>query len=229
MNGSGPRAWKHHWLVVPLYDEEGGVIGVICADEPEDRLLPPTDRLQALRVFANQAATALAAARQFERVRFLADHDALTNLLNRRAFVRDLDAATARASRYGHSFALVLLDLDDFKGINDTLGHVAGDEALASVARTAATLLRRGDDAYRLGGDEFALILTEATVADAEAVVRRLSAALAAPDSAPYSLRASFGIATSARAGHDPKTLFRIADEAMYTAKRREESLHVAA
>jgi GAF domain-containing protein len=65
-NGRGPHAWDHHWLAVPLYDRAGEVIGVIWADEPEDRLLPSPDRLQALRVFANQATSALLAARQFE-------------------------------------------------------------------------------------------------------------------------------------------------------------------
>ena len=77
-NGSGPLAWNHHWLVIPLHDRAGRLVGVIWADEPEDRLLPSTERLQALRMFANQAATAVAAVAAFEEMQFLAENDPLT-------------------------------------------------------------------------------------------------------------------------------------------------------
>ena len=133
-NGRGPHAWNHHWLIVPLYDREGEAFGVIWADDPDDRLLPSADRLQALRVFANQATTALLAAEQFEKMRFLADHDPLTNLLNRRSFVRQLDAEVARSRRYNRPLALLVFDLNELKSLNDTYGHAAGDEALQLVA-----------------------------------------------------------------------------------------------
>src|SRR5436309_13155070 len=125
-NGRGPQAWNHHWLLVPLNDRNGEEMGFIWADDPEDRLVPSAERLQALRVFANQATTALYAAEQFEQMRFLADHDSLTNLLNRRSFVQHLDAEVARSRRYARPVALVIFELDGLKTVNATQGHTAG-------------------------------------------------------------------------------------------------------
>ncbi|MGH2999553.1 MAG: GAF domain-containing protein, partial [Gaiellaceae bacterium] len=78
LNGRGPHAWNRHWLLVPLHDAEGTVIGVLSADEPEDRLLPSDEKLQALRIFANQAAAAIVSAERVRELSFLADHDPLT-------------------------------------------------------------------------------------------------------------------------------------------------------
>ena len=138
-NGRGPHAWDRHWLLVPLRDAEGELIGLIWADEPADRLLPSAERLQALRIFANQAAAAIVSAAHQQELRFLADHDPLTRLLNRRAFVDRLDGEVARANRYGRSFALVLCDLDGFKELNDRYGHSVGDEALQSSSAGSST------------------------------------------------------------------------------------------
>ncbi|HEX6701785.1 MAG TPA: sensor domain-containing diguanylate cyclase [Gaiellaceae bacterium] len=230
LNGTGPFAWDHHWLVVPLRDKEGAVIGVIWADEPRDRLLPTPERLQALRVFANQATAALAAADQLAKLRFLADHDPLTNLLNRRAFVRELEAEVGRARRYRHSLALLVLDLDGFKGVNDRHGHAAGDEVLQRVAETLTSILRDSDLAFRIGGDEFALILLEAEEPDARAVASRMADALEADaDPRVRALTASFGVALCTGAERHGEELFRLADEAMYEARRGNRSLHVAA
>src|SRR5439155_11985271 len=96
LNGRGPNAWNSHWLAVPLFGRSGEIAGVVWADDPTDRLLPAAETLQALRVFANQAMTALDAAAQFEEMRFLADHDPLTRLLNRRIFSQRLLAECAR-------------------------------------------------------------------------------------------------------------------------------------
>src|SRR5581483_11207273 len=101
LNGRGPWAWNRHWLLVPLRDGDGGLLGLIWVDDPDDRLLPSADRLQALRIFANDAAAALVSGRHLHELRFLADHDPLTRLLNRRAFVQRLDGEVARAGRYG--------------------------------------------------------------------------------------------------------------------------------
>ena len=230
LNGTGPYAWNHHWLVVPLRGTDGGVIGVIWADEPRDRLLPSEERLQALRVFANQATAALLSADQFAKLRFLADHDPLTNLLNRRAFVRELDAEVGRARRYGRPLALVVLDLDGFKEVNDRYGHTAGDTVLERVAVTLSSTLRDSDSAFRIGGDEFALILVEATRAEACAVAARFGASLEADlDERVRALTASFGVALCADGVTDGDELFRLADEAMYEARRANQRLHVAA
>jgi diguanylate cyclase (GGDEF)-like protein len=219
-NGRGPHAWNHHWLLVPLYDRSGDAMGLIWADDPDDRLIPTPERLQALRVFANQATTALYAAEQFEQLRFLADHDPLTNLLNRRSFVEHLDAEVARSQRYNRPLALVMFDLDGLKTVNDTQGHAAGDEVLQRVADALRATIRTGDNAFRIGGDEFAVILTEASERDADAAARRI-----ADD---VHLSASFGISICGERG-DAATLLREADDAMYRMKRRRRALELRA
>jgi diguanylate cyclase (GGDEF)-like protein len=220
MNGRGPLAWNHHWLAVPLFDRTGDVLGFIWVDDPEDRLLPSAERLQALRVFANQATTALYAAEQFEQMRFLADHDPLTNLLNRRSFVQQLDAEVARSHRYTRPLALVIFDLDELKTINDTRGHVAGDETLQRMAETLRSSIRDSDNAFRIGGDEFSVILPEANERDAHAAAQRIADEL--------ELSVSFGVAACTE-GTDAGTLLRAADDAMYAMKRRRRALQLRA
>ena len=225
MNGRGPQAWDHHWLVVPLRDANGDVRGVLWADEPHSRLLPSEHVLQALRIFANHAMEALAVATQLEETRFLADHDPLTRLLNRRALLRELSAAATE----DEPLALVFLDLDNFKDVNDGHGHAAGDRVLAQLAMLLVELVRSGDDAFRVGGDEFALLLRGAGELEAREVVARIVGAVEANfDPLVRTLSASFGIAPSA-GGREPEELLRIADEAMYEAKRSGTRVAVAA
>jgi diguanylate cyclase (GGDEF)-like protein len=225
MNGRGPQAWDHHWLVVPLRDANGDVRGVLWADEPHSRLLPSEHVLQALRIFANHAMEALAVATQLEETRFLADHDPLTRLLNRRALLRELTAAAAE----DEPLALVFLDLDNFKDVNDGHGHAAGDRVLAQLATLLVERVRGGDDAFRVGGDEFALLLRGAGELEAREVVARIVNAVEANfDPLVRTLSASFGIAPSA-GGREPEELLRIADEAMYEAKRSGTRVSVAA
>jgi diguanylate cyclase (GGDEF)-like protein len=214
-NGRGPHAWNHHWLLVPLYDRNGDEMGFIWADDPEDRLVPSAERLQALRVFANQATTALYAAEQFEQMRFLADHDPLTNLLNRRSFVQHLDAEVARSRRYDRPLALVIFDLDELKTVNDTQGHVAGDEALKGIADALRATIRVGDNAFRIGGDEFAVLLAEANENEAAAAAERIADEL--------QLAASFGVAVC-KPDCEAGELLREADDAMYRMKRRRRA-----
>jgi diguanylate cyclase (GGDEF)-like protein len=229
-NGRGPHAWNRHWLTVPMYDRDGGVIGLIWADDPRNRLLPSTELLQALRVFANQATAALDSAARFEDMRYLAEHDPLTRLYNRRAFTHRLRVEAARARRYGKPFALVVLDVDGFKHINDVHGHMAGDEALTRVAGLLGHELRAPDAAFRIGGDEFALILPEVDAEAADAAVRRTAAHIEQACAAEgYPVTASFGVAMFGAAGRDPESLLRSADAAMYEAKRSGSRVHRAA
>jgi diguanylate cyclase (GGDEF)-like protein len=233
LNGRGPWAWNRHWLIVPLSDGRGALLGIIWVDNPSDRLVPSADRLQALRIFANDAAAALVSGRHVGELRFLANHDPLTRLLNRRAFVNRLEAEVARAGRYSRSFGLVISDLDAFKQLNDRYGHAAGDEALVAFATVLANSLRKPDDAFRIGGDEFAVLVSEATEADAQRVVARVEAQLEelAVDGEPWAagLSASFGCAACPRAAGDAQTLFRLADEALYDAKRNGSGLRFVA
>ena len=233
LNGSGPWAWKRHWLIVPLRDGRGALLGIIWVDNPCDRLVPSADRLQALRIFANDASAALLSGRHLGELRFLANHDPLTRLLNRRAFVNRLDGEVARARRYGRSFGLVLADLDAFKQLNDRYGHATGDEALAAFAGVLTECLRQPDDAFRIGGDEFAMILAEATHDDARFVVSRINSLLehlsAGRERWLTGLSSSFGFASCPADASDAQTLFSLADEALYDAKRNGSGLRFVA
>jgi diguanylate cyclase (GGDEF)-like protein len=195
--------------------------------------VPSADRLQALRIFANDAAAALVSGRHLGELRFLADHDPLTRLLNRRAFVSRLEGEVARAKRYSRTFGLVFADLDDFKQLNDRYGHSTGDEALVAFAGVLREALRKPDDAFRIGGDEFALLLAEASDDDARQVVTRVEALLKqmATGGEPWlaELSASFGCAACPEDADDPQTLFRLADEAQYDAKRNGTVLRFVA
>ena len=219
-NGRGPHAWNHHWLVIPLRGPQGETIGVIWVDEPEDRLLPGEERLQALRIFANQAASALTLAAQFEQMRYLADHDPLTQLPNRRAFIRELEDWLAEAAESGSPLALMVLDLDGLKELNDRHGHATGDECLVRVGRLLQTELRPRDRAYRIGGDEFAILLPMTTRDGAEEVQARLSDWLDRNSrSSALRVQASFGIATTGAGLETADALLGSADQAMYRAK----------
>ena len=233
LNGSGPWAWNRHWLIVPLRDGRGALLGIIWVDNPCDRLVPSADRLQALRIFANDASAALLSGRHLGELRFLANHDPLTRLLNRRAFVNRLEGEVARARRYGRSFGLVLADLDAFKQLNDRYGHATGDEALAAFAGVLAECLRQPDDAFRIGGDEFAMILAEATHDDARFVVSRINSLLehlsAGRERWLTGLSSSFGFASCPADASDAQTLFSLADEALYDAKRNGSGLRFVA
>jgi diguanylate cyclase (GGDEF)-like protein len=228
-NGKGPYGWNRHWLVVPLYDTQGEVRGVIWADEPCGRLLPSENVLQALRVFGNHVMATLAMATQLSETKFLADHDALTRLLNRRALLQELRQVCTAEPADRDPLALVFLDLDNFKEINDEFGHSVGDWVLERIGLQLSELVRGADQAFRLGGDEFALLLRGATEEEARQIVGRVVAALEASiDPLLRRVRASFGIATS-DTGHRPEDFLRVADEAMYQAKRSGTGVEVAA
>jgi diguanylate cyclase (GGDEF)-like protein len=233
LNGRGPWAWNRHWLIVPLQDGQGALLGIIWVDNPSDRLVPSADRLQALRIFANDAAAALVSGRHLGELRFLADHDPLTRLLNRRAFVTRLEGEVARAVRYKRTFGLVVVDLDGFKQLNDRFGHASGDEALVAFADVLVESLRKPDDAFRIGGDEFAVLLAEATEEDTRQVVARvetlLEQLLEGGEPWAANLSASFGSAACPEDANDPQTLFRLADEALYDAKRNGTVLRFVA
>ena len=157
-------------------------------------------------------------ARQLE---YLVDHDFLTGLYNRRWFERELSREVERASRYGTPGAVLILDLDHFKDINDSLGHKAGDDLLKGVAGLLKHRARKADVLARLGGDEFALLLPQTTAEQAEIVadeiVKTLSRRMAASSSQSVVVTASVGVAISD--GLTDTELLAYADLAMYEAK----------
>jgi diguanylate cyclase (GGDEF)-like protein len=230
-NGRGPAARDRHWLVVPLVDRTGARLGAIFADDPSDRLLPTRERLQALRLFANQATSALESSAQYETMRFLADRDPLTRLLNRRAFVRHLGDAVERARQSGDPLSLVYCDLDGFKAVNDTRGHADGDRLLRAFGDALIASVRHGDAVFRMGGDEFALLLEHCPRERALAVVDRVLERLGEERArCGLPLAASFGVAVADSAGPiDSDELLRRADDAMYDAKGSRSTLRVAA
>lgn len=173
-----------------------------------------------------KAQEATEAARQ--QAQALARHDALTGLPNRRVFSESLDTAIARSSRSGAQFAILLIDLDRFKQINDIHGHAAGDAVLTEVAIRLAGLARKGDTTARLGGDEFAAIVHCSDAHDSARVAAAFAERVAASISRPISFNgltmtvgSSIGIAICPTDGPDPDMLLRAADMAMYRAKEQ--------
>jgi diguanylate cyclase (GGDEF)-like protein len=163
--------------------------------------------------------------RQAAENRRLALHDALTGLPNRALLYDRLDKAFAGAERYGREFTMLLLDLDGFKEVNDSLGHHAGDEILRELAERLRDLVRSVDTVARLGGDEFAIVLADTRADSCGAFIDRLLAALRAPFSAAGArvvVGASLGIASSATAS-TPDDLLRNADLSMYQAKDSDQ------
>ena len=150
--------------------------------------------------------------------------DALTGLPNRTLLLDRFETAISNAKRHGTRVALLFLDLDAFKQINDRLGHASGDRALQLVADCLSALVREADTVSRHGGDEFLVLLTEVTgAADAAVVAGKVNAALAAHSQGDgWQLRASIGISVYPEDGEDAKTLIAHADAAMYRAKKRE-------
>ena len=187
------------------------------------------DDLQRLEELAERVAPAIENARRFREARQLADLDALTGLHNRRYFHETLAREVGRAHRYDRQFALVLFDLDDFKAINDRIGHLAGDSVLAEVAARMMSVVRSADVACRVGGDEFGIVLPESVGTDAELLATRISHSISAkPIGKAGTLFLSAGVA-ELRPGDGGVELFERADAALYRAKELGKARTVTA
>ncbi len=160
----------------------------------------------------------------------MAMHDALTKLPNRSLLLDRINNAIATYNRYEGDFAVMILDLDRFKEVNDTLGHLVGDEILIEVANRLLRLLRDSDTVARLGGDEFAIVLHKLEIADIEETAQKINDVLEEVYSVGEHnlyLGASMGIALYPQHGEDPDTLLQHADVAMYMAKNQNVDFEI--
>ncbi len=216
--------WARAGVLLPVPDPEGGAMALCCVratrgdfDERE---------LDYLRAAVNILAEARSRRRSEQELLHQAVHDPLTGLFNRALFLDRLRHSIASSSRPGTTTGVLFLDLDQFKLVNDSLGHAAGDDLLCQVARRLADCVRPGDTVARFGGDEFLVIAdTLEDAAQGVTVAERLLRALRAPfrlqDGQDLVVRASIGIAVTTGAGSLAEDLIREADAAMYRAKER--------
>lgn len=166
-----------------------------------------------------------------EQFVYKALHDALTGLPNRLLFMERLERAFERKKRHPEEIAAILfMDLDDFKSINDTLGHSNGDKFLAEMARRLTTCMRTSDTVARLGGDEFAILLEDIkNMQEAVQVAERILEEISAPfdlEGQTVSSSASLGIAQVSTRYQHPEEIIRAADSAMYRAKANGKGRH---
>jgi diguanylate cyclase (GGDEF)-like protein len=194
------------------------VWGSLTAGSSEPRAFGPAEERR-LAAFAELAAIAVANAEARAELARLAETDPLTGLANRRAFTKRLNGEVERARRHGHLLTLVILDLDDFKGINDTFGHQVGDRVLAEVGRHLATTSRAGELVARIGGEEFAWILPQVDASGAMAPVERARARIASIRvDGVRDITCSAGVC-DLKVASDVDELQRRADRALYHAK----------
>ena len=212
---SGVRSW----LGVPL-EIHGEVVGVLAVQARAPGAFSP-DRIRLLEAIGAQSAVALQNARLYD----LAMVDGLTGLFVRRYFDARLDEEVQRARRIETEFSIVIMDIDDFKQLNDTYGHPAGDLLLRGIADIVRRQMRAVDTAARYGGEEFSMILPRTTMVNAynqaERIRRQIAAFHLNVEGRELSVTASFGIAAHPDSGAEgAEALIRLADRALYRAKR---------
>jgi diguanylate cyclase (GGDEF)-like protein len=205
-------------LIVALR-ADGETIGALAAISRRNPPAFTPEAQDTLEILARRAGQAIWNALRFVEARELAELDSLTGLHNRRLFNEFLGRELARARRYERDVSLIVFDLDDFKRINDRVGHLAGDAVLVKVAESVRAAVRVTDIPCRFGGDEFAVILPEVGRDDAQLLADRISLAIRAQKIEKVgALKISAGVA-EARADDTVADLFRRADEALLRAK----------
>ncbi len=223
-----------HALVAPLMNENTAIGAIVALDRDEELDGFDDDDLRLFGALVAHASANLERARLVEELRFEVDskshqatHDMLTGLPNRMLFL----TRAANALNGSGGVAIVLLDLDRFKDVNDTLGHAIGDRLLCEVSERLLRAVGEQATVARLGGDEFALVISNVTEADrAIAIVNELNAELSRPiemDGLTLAVTASAGIALAPQHGDDASLLLQRADIAMYLAKERRGTVQV--
>lgn len=225
--GTVPEDPTHSILAVPMV-LHGKIYGMISAQSYQQNAYTQNDRYL-LEVLASHAAIAIENARLFESVQMLANTDPLTGTLNRRRFFELAEREYESARERERPFAIIMLDVDDFKKFNDSYGHKVGDLVLMQVAETCRSALREADIFGRLGGEEFALVLPDTPLEYAVEIASRLCGLIHERDfneglgdyaiGAPLSVTVSVGVSALDPACRNLDALMERADKAMYAAK----------
>lgn len=217
-------------LVTPIR-ARGTLLGVLSLGVLDDaeRLKPRPELLDLLSGVAAQAASAIENGQLIDHITHQAHHDGLTDLPNRALFERRLEQAVAAAETKDEAVALLYVDIDEFKAVNDAYGHAVGDALLRLVAERLSLTLRAGDTVARLGGDEFAMVLASVSSLDEiDAVARRIRDAFAPPfviEGTSLPITASVGRAVWPADTTEVEGLLRAADKSMY-AEKRDRAAH---
>jgi diguanylate cyclase (GGDEF)-like protein len=213
-------------MAAPVHDN-GVVVGGLVVGSYRPRAYAEQDR-ETLRVFADHVSLAVTDHRTREKMN-AAHHDQLTGLATRALFLERLEHGLARATRARTRLAVLFIDLDRFKTVNDSLGHAGGDKLLIEVAQRLRSCLRLTDTAARIGGDEFAVALFDLGVNEAEKIARRILVLLQEPFQVmgkQVFVDASIGVSVNTDGKFDAEDLIRTADLAMYQAKRNGKGRH---
>jgi len=212
-NGRGLSTWSDHCLVVPCRGAEERLSGLIVIEDPIDRLLPSDDRRRAVRLLVDLVSAALKTIDQRSRLSYLATHDALTGVRNRRG----LDDAIAAHL----DVALLVCDLDNFKQVNDRYGHHRGDQVLARFGDLLRELARESDTPIRLGGEEFCVVMPNTDPSGAIQAAERLRSETSQRlrEIVPTGVTVSIGVAATSNGVLDARALLTAADRGLYAAK----------
>jgi diguanylate cyclase (GGDEF)-like protein len=211
-------------LTVPLVAVSGEVLGLISLDKPKSGLVPDRAHVQALEFFADQCATAVEHAREFEAMRAEAQTDPLTGLANRRALVRAVARALERLRVQSEPSTVLFIDIDHFKPVNDTYGHSQGDLVLQWIGSALSVRLRKHDVLARYGGEEFVALLADTDLDKGVAIAEELRGRIERMDSTELTgglpIRISIGVAALSRDSLTADEVLSASDQAMYEAKR---------
>jgi diguanylate cyclase (GGDEF)-like protein len=211
----------HNWLGVPLH-LRGRAIGFLTVTSNEDEAYTEAEATL-VQAFANEVTIALENARLFKELQNLATTDSLTEIWNRRHFIHLAKIEFQRARRFHQPLSVILFDIDNFKAVNDTYGHPAGDQVLRGMARICRDNLRQVDLFGRYGGEEFMALLPNTPISAARLAAERLRKIIAQTpmqsDRGQIFISASFGVAEIDDSCIDIDTLLQHADRAAYSAK----------
>jgi diguanylate cyclase (GGDEF)-like protein len=206
-------------LFMPLVGREGNQLGRLALFWRTPGYEPAPERVSAIEQITETCIPAIENARRYREARQLAETDGLTGFFNQRYFHETLRRESLRAQRYDRQLALLILDLDDFKAVNDRVGHLAGDAVLAQVAEQLRNEIRSVDIGCRVGGDEFAVVMPESSEDDATQLFERMREGVASmPMPGGHPARLSAGIA-ELRHGETAAGLFERADAALRRSK----------